>query len=340
MLSPRDALVGLDNYTSHAECVFTLLLTLKGVPDINFIRQVFQKEVLQTKNKKGQLSFQRLTYYFESWMGFTFWKRDENFQIEKHVRECYPSEFDPTFQNDSITEEQLMHSLGSLATKPFPKYMSPWEILVIRNYRKLPSRLHKNYYPTVSIPTVDTDSEKDIEFAMVLRMHHALGDGFSTMKLFVQNICGDYKALMPVPLEHKLSLFQKLLQTSALIFLTGYNQFSQFILNVDRSAWHLPYDKLTKQWQFAMTEKISLNTVKSISKQQGVCVTAVLISALAGGIHNFLEIKRKGLKNKEVMRATGPMPWKNHPMDTLVNHWYYLNVWMNHNFKKSNLSIH
>lgn len=317
--------MGLDNYTKHGECVITLLLALKGEPSIDLIRNVWQKEVLEGRNKHGELSYLKLFYYFESWMGFTFWKWEKDFSLENHIRMFDPSDIDPNNNSDTVTEEQLMTCMGSLATRPFPQGISPWEVLVIRKYKRKPSDLHTDYRQTVHIKTIDTEFEKDIEYAVVLRIHHAIADGYSIMKLLMSNICGDPLSVVPKAPVRQISPLTKLLNFTAIIFLTPYYHFLQFFFNVDRTVWHLPSYKLTKQWEFTMTERISFDGVKSISKRQGVCVTATLIAGLAGGIHNFLKYKRQTAKNSRMMKGLSPMPWLNHPMDTLCNHWYLAN---------------
>jgi len=325
IVSTRDALVGLDNASSQLECMITLLLIMKGDPDMNKILEVFKNEVINGKNSKGELCYQKLKNYYDTWLGFTFWKKEENFQLENHVHEINLSEYDFMKENnngkDGVTEEQLMKMLGARATKCFPPGISPWEALIVRNYKKAPPNLHQDYKPNIPITPVEKFGEKDCEFALVLRIHHAMGDGYSIMKLVMSNLCIGALDRIPKPPARQLSIFTVILNYMAIFFLTPYYHFLQFVLHVDKTMWHLPSNKLEKQWQFAVTERISFAAIKEISKNQEVCVTATLVAGLAGGVHNFLKNKGLGNKNNSKMRAMSPMPWKGHPVETLVNHW-------------------
>lgn len=178
MMSTRDALVGLDKTTGNCECMITLLLVMKGDPNLAQIRSVFQKEVIEGRNTKGDLCYLKLKYYFESWLGFTFWKEEQDFSVDNHVREFEVPKEELNNNSDFVTEKQLLKALGPLATKPFPKGMSPWEALAIKNYKKAGnSHLHKDFKQTVHIAPVPNKSsgEVDEEYAIILRIHHALG---------------------------------------------------------------------------------------------------------------------------------------------------------------------
>ncbi|ODM98274.1 hypothetical protein Ocin01_08412 [Orchesella cincta] len=324
MVSPRDALVGLDNTSSRCECMITLLLTMKGDPDMKKVLEVFQNEVINGRNSKGELCYQKLLNYYDTWLGLYFWKKEENFLLENHVHELDPSEYDCIRENNNtetgVSEEQLMKILGARSTKCFPHGVAPWEALVIRNYKKAPGQLH-HYKANVPIAPVERMGEKDCEFALVLRIHHAMGDGYSIMKLVMSNLCIGALDRVPKAPTRRISPLTLVLNYLAIFFLTPYYHFLQFILHIDKAMWHLPSKKLTKQWQFSMTERLSFDSIKETSKKHGVCVTATLVAGLSGGLHNFLREKGHHKKNNKIMRALSPMPWKGHPMETLVNHW-------------------
>lgn len=141
------------------------------------------------------------------------------------------------------------------------------------------------------------------------------------MKLLLTNICSDPLSVVPKAPVRRVSTLQKIGKYAAIIALTPYYHFLQFFLNIDRTVWHLPSHKLTKQWQFTMTERISFSGVRETSKRLNVCVTATLLAALAGGIHNYFRKKGINHLNKRIMRGLTPLPYSKHPMEQLVNHW-------------------
>lgn len=198
--------------------------------------------------------------------------------------------------------------------------------MVLKNY--IPSGTHKAYNVPALTKLTPEGSDDDTDekyFTLVYRVHHALGDGFSFLKMLVCNVCDEPLESVPRAPCRKFNFLTKILNSIAIVVFTPYYHFQQFFVEIDRSIWHLSSNKLTNRSHFVSTERVSLENLKRVGKAHKVPLTGVFLAGLAGGIHNFLKLTGKGNRIPKCMRALSPMPWENHPAfngDGLVNHWY------------------
>lgn len=333
IMNSRDALVGLDDTTKRCECMIVASIVFRGVPDMHKIRQHFQKNVIDAKNAQGGLWYKKMTYYYENWMGFPFWRKEQDFKLEEHVRL-----FDYAVKRNKVvdragreeayvTEDEVLRCFGEIEKLPFGKGQSPWEILVLPNYIPREGDLHKAYVVPAMMRTTEGSGDDDADkyFSLVYRVHHAIGDGYSFLKMLMCNICDDPIENVPKAPTRDFNLFIRIIHNIAILIFTPYYHFMQFFVEIDRSIWHLPANKLSKRSHFVSTERIPMESLKLVGKAHKVPLTGVLLAGLAGGIHNFLKLTGKGHQIPKCMRALSPMPWENHPAfkgDGMVNHWY------------------
>lgn len=335
IMNSRDALVGLDDTTKRCDCMIVASVVFRGVPDMQRIREHFEKNVMQVKNAKGGNEYEKLTHYYENWMGFPFWKQEKEFKLEEHLR-LFDYKVNTTTAIDRngkeaeyVTEEDLLRCCGEIEKLPFAKGQSPWEILVLPNFIPKEESLHR----ACVIPQMTTqignggDAEDNKYFTLLYRVHHAIGDGYSFMKMLMCNICNEPIESVPKAPSREFNFFIKILNSIAILIFTPYYHFKQFFLEIDTSLWHLSTNKLSKQSHFVSTERISMERLKQVGKVHNVPLTGVLLAGLAGGIRNFLKLTGKSHNLPKFMRALSPMPWKNHPSirpsgDGMTNHWY------------------
>lgn len=346
IMSSRDAIVGLDDTTKKCECMIVASVVFRGVPDVRKIQAYFHDNVMEARNAQGEYWYEKMTHYYENWMGFAFWKKEENFCLEKHLRP-----FDKNIKTkvvpglngemeEFVTEDELLRCLGEIEKLPFAKGQSPWEILILPNFIPREGDLHKPYIiPQLTITTTEDEvngnvvvkSKEDKHFTLVYRVHHALGDGYSFLKMLMCNICAEPLECVPKAPTREYPLGAKILNSIAIIAFTPYYHFKQFVFEIDRSIWHLSAGKLSRQSHFVTTERIPMESLKQVGKAHKVPLTGVLLAGLAGGIHNFLKLTGKGHLTPKYMRAFSPMPWQNHPAfngEGMVNHWYYCKLFL------------
>jgi len=333
IMSSRDAIVGLDNTTQKCECIIMASLVFRGVPDVTKCREHFQKKVMEAKGTRGDYLYRKFKYYYENWLGFPFWKKEADFKLEEHFRKFdYNIKTKPMGANDSeesVTEDELLRSLGEIEALPFAKGRSPWEILVLPNYIPREGDLHKDYaVPEMTVTDWNdpngSSSSNDKYFALVFRIHHAIGDGYSCLKMLMCHICSEPLDTVPKAPTKNYNFLVQIVHYIAILVFTPYYHFNQFFVEIDRSIWHISTGKLSKKSHFVSTERIPLESLKQVGKTHRVPMTGVFLAGLAGGIHNYLKLTGKGHQIPKFMRAFSPMPWQDHPaftVDGMVNHW-------------------
>lgn len=216
IVSTRDGVVGLDDVTQKCECVLNLLFVYTGEPDINLIRYVFQKRVMDIKNPSGSgYSYEKFKYYYEFWLGFAFWKQEDDFRLEKHIRFCEQTESKASEQNNSTTEEDFLKILGPLSTQIFPPKMSPWEILIVKNYVPTPGKLHTDYVPNEVIMD-ENGNDGGKKWAILLRVHHGISDGYSLMKMVLNNWSNEPASRIPRAPIRKMNFLSTVLMYTGL----------------------------------------------------------------------------------------------------------------------------
>jgi len=330
MMSPRDAIVGLENITKTCECMLTVSLVCEGTICLNDLRTLFQTRILDDKSSKGEELYKRLWHYFQPWMGFTFWRREKEFSLNSHIKYCEETESllasGGSNNNGTVTEKDMLSILNDLSQKTFPLETSPWELLIIRNYEPQDPCVcidFKNFgkKERLAPSEIGFEDRSTGKFLLLFRIHHALADGYSILKLLCTKVCNEPSATLPQPPVSKSSCASTFLLGLNMLLFTPYYHLRQFVIDVDRNGWHSGQLKLTHKVHMAFSERISLDRLKGIAKKQQVSLTVLILALWGGAFHRFLETARKDFKIPKYMRALAPMPWAGHPFQGLINHW-------------------
>ncbi|CAG7729399.1 unnamed protein product [Allacma fusca] len=340
MMNVRDVFVSEDMRNPKGlTSTVSLILVLKGVPNYTELRKSFTEKVLLQPDKLGELAYEKFHYYSEDWMGFPFWKHEENFSLEQHIRPC-----EETLGRKETTERDLMEIMGPLTTKLFMPKTSPWEMIIVENYKpatlpckdkgKIPiycfsnnnNNNNNNDNPDDNKNARPQVSEED-RFAVIFRFHHTLCDGFSVAKLIVENFSGQPKQNTPRAPREKIPFWKSVLLFMDCFIQVGIAHFKLLILDYDFNRWHVPLGKLTGKWNTFMTDPIPFELAREASRRSGVATTSVLFGAIAGGIRRFWKLNDKsGSDMPKLMRGLFALPMRGHPLDGLVNHWTFANV--------------
>ncbi|XP_021945263.1 uncharacterized protein LOC110843597 isoform X2 [Folsomia candida] len=316
IVAPRDFCNGLDDVTKKSAYFFQVFVTYHGEPDIDHIRSTFQTKVMEEKDiKNGKLLYEKFTYFIKPWLGYLFWSRESNFSLHEHIRLCEDTEH-LLLSHPVVTEKDFTNVMGKLSARPLRQGMSPWEILIVRNF--VPSK------PKIHIGE-ETKISEGSRFILIFRIHHAISDGSCCFKILVTNLSG-----VPVPeiFSPSTRTWKETFCSTILIKLTtlvlfGYYQFKQIVLDVDKNIWNLSAPQTTGEWLFVQSEKIPLIGLKQMSKSRNVSLTALFNAGLGAGIRTFLKGTGQEDKIPETMRVLMPLPWKTHPFTGLVNCWSF-----------------
>lgn len=151
----------------NSKQVIMSLNVLKGQYDLEEFRSRCEKSVSRIDNR-GKLMFPKFHQFLDTIGGYYCWK-PAKFDINHHVRIMDGVDPDKVF-----SETEVMDLLSQHANKPFAKERAPWEILLIPHFM----------YNKEATSTGTSD-----KFAMVLRIHHGIGDGFSVQgyRIYILN---------------------------------------------------------------------------------------------------------------------------------------------------------
>lgn len=160
--SGMEALFALDS--SGARAVISGVAVLRGRVGVDAVRKVLAERLMDVRDKKGQLVHPKFRQLVERKYGVVVWMWEENFSVESHVHQLRAG-LQPCPLQD---EEDLVHVMSKRANHPFVRGQAKWEVLVA------PLR-------TFGSPEDDEWSHT----AVMVRLHHALGDGRSMVGLIV-----------------------------------------------------------------------------------------------------------------------------------------------------------
>ncbi|CAL8092105.1 unnamed protein product [Orchesella dallaii] len=232
------------------------------------------KEIIHEKWIKDRF-YQKFCQYPYPWLGFMFWKNDsENFNLNNHIA------YHKSSSGTTTSTEKLNELVENLLNEPFSPERSPWELHYVANYKNTQDKVNTSDEPT---------------FALVLKIHHCLADGFSLLSAIAEGLGGQSlnKIKMPSPQNTKGTFLEELT-----FFLTfPFKVLSEFVSAYEngheKCSWRVS-DKRKAWWQlYARSELIPIRQIKDIKNAFGVSFTSVLLSAIASGIHEDLKLRRK-----------------------------------------------
>ncbi|XP_055596534.1 uncharacterized protein LOC129746704 [Uranotaenia lowii] len=145
----------------------------QGEFHVKFIEGI--RKVIAGKLMGDDRPYPRLFWKRRQTLGYCFWTNDCELKIEDYVRFMDEISFAPGEKH--INENDLRVLIGAISNRRLPeKHTACWELLIGTQPLK----------GTV----VDT-----IRYPMLLRLHHTAGDGMAIVKLILNTIAGNHKAL-------------------------------------------------------------------------------------------------------------------------------------------------
>lgn len=209
----------------------TALMMIKGKPDVNKLRKLVEKKIIQGKPEKTYTRMQqRVTKCYNTYL----WRDEENFNISDHIVE---------FGNKNVTTKSELESIFTeLGCLPMRDDISPWQFTVI-----------------------DLASKEEM-YCIHFKLHHCIGDGFAMVGLLGQLVDSKIKLLEPKKhhgvMAHPLRRVIKGILTGPLVLLALL--FSRYVRNPFSTKE--PPSKKKVSW----SNSIDLHTIKSIKNRAGL----------------------------------------------------------------------
>lgn len=287
------------------KCGLVSSITFEGVIPVTELEESVKSSWIQKRYKGRHLFYPEFQQYAESFMGIMFWKWDKHFDLQNHIM---VHSIDA--RGSDMESESFMSSFyEKLLNKPFPPKRSPWCIHLVHNYRN--SQLSSK---TMTI--------------LLLHSHHCLADGYSVLKLLIEDLLGGSLAdvNMAKPSTNKPKSYESLLNLRNLIKFT--NVLEELGHSVELSfTFNLPFRagfgvKPSSKQIFARSPLIPIQKIKQIKKRFDVTFTDVLVSCLSAGVARSMQ-STKNFSKRENLPMAIILPLKDHPKG-LQNHLYGL----------------
>jgi len=299
MVTTRSAVIATDNPSKDPQWPLCVWLVLEGDFDFETFRNNFHANIVLKKDSRGNLLHPEYQQYFKQWLGFLFWKWEDKFRIEDHMRYFYANDVEKA-KSQVTTEKELKEIIKSLTAKSFEVGKSPWEFLFLPNYTQ----------------SEDTSPNKSV---LIFRVHHGFCDGFTILWLLMKEVNQIDMDNVAKPVHIRKSFLSRLI-TAITFWIRGPYDFMRLIVKSnDHNQWHLPRNKLERPFNTAFTERIPLDYIKGIRRSHGVTFTSVVMAGLTGGLRK--KMLEKGIKIPPYVTTAVAVPMPGHP-HKLRNHLY------------------
>ncbi|CAL8074902.1 unnamed protein product [Orchesella dallaii] len=307
LLCTRSALCAVDDLYTFPKCTLLGVAIVGGEVDAEQMREAMMKKVIEAKDKHGHHIYPEFQQYFSQWLGFLFWKWEKDFRMDEHITYYEPS------LNKQVDDKELVQLRHDLVKKPYVNGKSPWEIVLV-----------KNYVPSYLIPENDDGTGGPYpgpKSVVIVRLHHGMADGYSMLELFLNSIDNDNvkREDLAKPRFRKRSFLQSLMYWTVVWISVPYYVTQELLTTYDNNALHPKGVKLTRE-AYSAGDSVPVATIKKIRSTYNVTFSAVVMSALAGGIRKFMLVNDMKIPDK--MHVVTPLPWPGHP-STLRNYWSF-----------------
>ena len=218
---------------SNPHNFITCLFTVNGKLSVRVLRKAFCTKIFQGTDE----SYLRLKKCLQCKMGRYIRQDEENFDIRKHIF-VYKG---PSPGNDV----ELAQCYNELINQKIPNHISPWQLIIIPRGKKFGAKT----------------------FAICVRIHHTIGDGFALVGLFTKVVDNKPILLKPSVKRPFMSKTRRILRA---IF-TG----PLVLLCLMFSTVENPFPRrkdLSGQTKVAWTKPINLADIKRCKNKFGECV--------------------------------------------------------------------
>ncbi|CAL8092356.1 unnamed protein product [Orchesella dallaii] len=282
MLNSLSTIFSKDLFSGKSpRCNVIVRIILKGrlTPE-QFKALVLERWINAVDNESGKLIYPELRQYACHWLGFMFWKHTgDKFDLDHHIR------YHENLAGTVVPTEQVDELIEQLINKPFKPETSPWELHYVANYENTDDKQLGQ-------------AKNEPMCAIVFKIHHSLGDGYSILSAIVEGLGGQSldELKLPLPQSLKKTWSEWFFYVLTLPF-SALCEFSAiFAMNFQECAWKVPDDRKTWWQLYRRSESIPIECIKDIKNAFGVSFTSVLLSAISSGIHQELKDRKKMLK--------------------------------------------
>ena len=114
MVPSHSAIFGVDEIYKQPLCSNAARFIFEGQCDLQTLIRVIDETWLSVKCRNGKLKYPELQQYIGTFMGFLFWRKEQNFNVRNHVRL-----YDGKKPGNFINEKEVTEIWNELSQKPF-----------------------------------------------------------------------------------------------------------------------------------------------------------------------------------------------------------------------------
>jgi hypothetical protein len=269
-----DIATGLDSAGSvDIECSRQIIKTLKilqGKCDLKTLRERVEATVCRRDPLTGYFVHPKFHQYLSLCGGYPCWK-PATYDITHHVR--FIDGLDE--QSKSVSESKTLQIVSKISNIPFEAKTGLWEVLVIPKF-------HYDHEDSLD------ENERDEKFAIIFRLSHGIGDGFSFLKLIMRDCAGaDAEDYLPPSKPSKSPWWYKVFVFFYVIFKGPRSFYSEMKLK-DCNPLHNPDIKVTGEKVHLWSEPISVEWLKELKQKVGAGMSTILLESLSGGCREYM----------------------------------------------------
>ncbi|XP_071528880.1 putative diacyglycerol O-acyltransferase Mb3154c [Panulirus ornatus] len=162
--SGMEALFALDS--AGARAVISAAAVLRGQVSVAAVRKIIAERITDARDESGRFRHPKFRQVVEKRCGVVVWMWADNFHVDSHVRQLQVNCRPRLFQD----ENDVLNEMSARTNLPFVRGQARWEVLLA---------------PLKKFDTSKNSEEEWTHTVVLMRLHHALGDGRSVVGLIV-----------------------------------------------------------------------------------------------------------------------------------------------------------
>ncbi|CAL8129086.1 unnamed protein product [Orchesella dallaii] len=210
--------------------------------------------------------------------GFHFWRNLEpsDFSLNNHIRLYNGKEENSENGNENnaeISQAEVLQFVGYLSKLPFQPKRSPWEAIIINNYRD--------------------PSKPSAKSVIIFRAHHCFIDAYSIINILRKLVSFAPKMSVEPIQTPKLGLGKRFLLS--LSYIVSYpHELFKYGLNGDVNPWVEPSAKSASgKVNVYESAPIEIAKLKALKNSLGVSMTCLLNTIFIGGVQGLMKTKHQ-----------------------------------------------
>lgn len=270
---PFDAVWG--NESKDCRPYISVAVTLRGTPAVEKIRKVIQEKILDLKNRDGSPTYKKFYQVLQVEYGYFVWKDAIDFDLKNHVR-VWKDPLNTKDRQQNETSSELSNDITNITSHEDSRTTGT-EALICRYMNDYGATGMSEDKPKWEIVILESEQSPAGRYAVVMRLHHAIGDGISLVKL-VMGAMADNPVAPPAWPKPKIN---PLLRVLMLLWSFCFMPLELGAALKGKETNPLHGGAMTGKKTFHLSRGIKLDTMKKIKSASKTTINDVLMTCLS-----------------------------------------------------------